>query len=126
MDEEVLISDEEFQRLVDQAVESLPKEFQQELKNIAIIVEDEPNIEHRRLGRLHPYQELFGLYQGVPLPKRAGAILQMPDRIFIFKNPIVRYHRDADRIREQIRSTVEHEIGHYFGLSERDLRRLHR
>jgi predicted Zn-dependent protease with MMP-like domain len=113
-----------FQQLVDEALASLPQEFQQELKNIAILIADEPTAEQLRVGRVRRHQELFGLYQGVPLPKRGGALIQLPDRIFIFQNPILRMRTDDESIKEQIRSTVFHEIGHYFGMSEEKLRSI--
>lgn len=122
--DDIPLPDEAFQKIVEEALSSLPQEFQQELKNIAIIIAPEPDAEQLRIGRVRRHQELFGLYQGVPLPKRSGALIQMPDRIFIFQNPIMRMRHDSESIREQIRSTVFHEIGHYFGMSEQQLRKI--
>lgn len=117
------MSDDEFQELVDQAVSSIPEEFKEALKDIAIIIQDEPDEEQRDSVHLLSHMSLFGLYQGVPLTKRASTLLTFPDKITIFKNPILRAHRSEEGIISQVRSTVLHEIGHYLGLSEEELRR---
>jgi predicted Zn-dependent protease with MMP-like domain len=118
------MSDEEFDNLVHQALTDLPDEFAKALENIAILIEDEPTDEQKQLLHLRPYQQLFGLYQGVPLTKRTSVLLTEPDRITIFRKPIESVFQTSDAIKAQVRSTVFHEIGHYFGLSEEDLHRL--
>ena len=116
---------QDFEKLVEEALLDIPQEFKETLKNIAIVIEDEPDTEQRKSVHLRSHMSLFGLFQGVPLTKRANALLAFPDKITIFKNPIERALTTEEQIKEQIRQTVLHEIGHYLGLSEKDLRRLH-
>lgn len=104
----------QFERLVKEAVESLPRFFKDRLQNVMIVIEDRPD---------PPDDTLLGLYHGVPLPERSVFADQMhPDIIYIFqKNIEAIAHDDEDEIRRQIRITVMHEIGHYFGLDEGQL-----
>lgn len=120
------MSDEDFNNLVQQALADLPREFREALDNIAILIEDEPTEEQKRILHLRPYQQLFGLYEGVPLTKRTSVLITEPDRITLFKNPIERVCQTPGLIKAQVRSTVFHEVGHYFGLSEDDLQKLRR
>jgi predicted Zn-dependent protease with MMP-like domain len=113
----------EFETLVEEALGSLPEEIQAWLDNVAIIVAEQPSPEHRRQAHLRRGQTLFGLYVGVPKTHRGftyGEII--PDKILIFRRPIERFCRTPDRVRECVRQTVLHEIGHHFGLNEADLR----
>lgn len=92
------------------------------MSNVQVVVEDEPPPEHlRRLGRGHT---LFGLYQGIPLTKRGVYANALPDKISIYRGPIVRYARSPDAIRDQVRRTVIHEIAHHFGLDEARIHEL--
>jgi len=104
----------QFERLVWEAVESLPKFFKERLQNVMIVIEDRPD---------PPDDTLLGLYHGVPLTERSVFADHMqPDIIYIFQKNIEKSaHNDADEIRRQIRITVMHEIGHYFGLDEGQL-----
>jgi predicted Zn-dependent protease with MMP-like domain len=107
----------QFERLVWEAVESLPRFFQDRLQNVVIVVEDHPD---------PPDDTLLGLYHGVPLPERSVFSEQIqPDVIYIFQENIEALAGgDPDEIRRQIRITVIHEIGHYFGLDEDQLAAL--
>lgn len=116
---------EEFEQLIQEALADLPLEFKQALDNIAILVEDDPSQEQYVKTNTSLQSLLFGLYQGVPLTKRGGAQIVMPDRITLFKNPIISAGRTPEGIRKQLYSTLFHEIGHYFGMSEKQLRELH-
>jgi predicted Zn-dependent protease with MMP-like domain len=112
-----------FQRLVEEAVESLPRQFAERMENVAVMVQDLASPEQlARLNLRDPHQ-LLGLYEGVPLTDRpqgyAGAL---PDRITIFRVPIERQSGDDDEVRENVRKTVMHELGHYFGMDEEMLR----
>jgi predicted Zn-dependent protease with MMP-like domain len=112
----------EFVTLVEQAVESLPEEFKKRLDNVALVVEDWPTEE--QLGRLQISGTLFGLYEGIPQTKRGtGYSGVLPDKITIFQKPIEQYAQDQKEMIRQIQQTVEHEIGHHFGLSETEARR---
>lgn len=116
----------EFVTLVRQAVDELPDTFARHLENVEIVIEDEPDPELLRSLGMDPRREtLFGLYQGIPLHLRdmsySGAL---PDKISVFYRPLVRAYRSPEQIRTQVRQTVIHEIGHFFGLDEQTIRDL--
>jgi len=115
----------EFEKLVSKALEELPKKFRDRLENVVVVVEDDPPGEVLRgLGVKSPLH-LLGLYQGVPLKHRGiryGNVL--PDRIVIYQRPIEATARTQGEVIRQIRRTVMHEVGHYFGLAETDLREI--
>jgi predicted Zn-dependent protease with MMP-like domain len=97
-----------FQDVVARALASLPPELRQAIRNIEITIEDE-----------HPEDpDLFGLYEGVPLPDRGDWAGSVPDRIRIFRLPLVESFPDPAELEAEIRITVLHELGHYFGLDE--------
>jgi predicted Zn-dependent protease with MMP-like domain len=97
-----------FEEHVARAVASLPAELRAAIVNVEIDVEDE-----------HPDDpDLFGLYEGVPLPERGDWAGALPDRIRIFRKPLVDSFRDPRELEEEIRITVLHELAHYFGLDE--------
>lgn len=118
------MTDDQFQELVDQALSSIPKELQPALSDIAIVIEDEPSKEQRESVHLSSHHSLFGLFQGVPLTKRAGSLMTFPSKITIFKNPILASRTTEEAIVAQVRQTVLHEVGHFLGLSEEKLREL--
>jgi predicted Zn-dependent protease with MMP-like domain len=105
-----------FEDLVDQALGQLPKVFREKLKNIAIIVEDSPPQESE------PGTLLLGLYHGVPLTERSTFFAAPPDRIFLYQKNIEAVCRTDEQIRRQVRETLLHEVGHYFGMTEDELR----
>jgi len=114
-----------FERLVAEALDELPPQFQQRLENVEVVVEDWPTIEALEQAGLGPHQTLFGLYQGIPLTRRTSDYgLVLPDKITIYQGPIERYCRTADEIKRQVQVTVVHEIAHFFGLSDERLRQL--
>ena len=112
-----------FEDLVAEALDSLPEDIAAKMENVEVVVEDEPPVE--MLRRMHRGQTLLGLYHGIPLTQRGTWYTSaMPDKISIYRGPIVRFARTPDRIREQVRRTVIHEIGHHFGISDARLREL--
>jgi predicted Zn-dependent protease with MMP-like domain len=116
------LSRTEFEKLVAQAMESLPPKFLTRLENVEVVVEDEPTDEDLELAGIEPGGTLLGLYHGIPQSERGswyGNIL--PDRILIYQRPIEAVARDRREIRKEIRITLMHEIGHHFGLAEDDL-----
>lgn len=113
-----------FEALVVEALDSLPPEFGEQLRNVEIQIEERPTREHRRAVRLAPGQTLYGLYQGVPLTERAGGAPMLPDVITIFQEPLERDFPSIDLLRAQVRRTVLHELAHYFGISDARLREL--
>jgi len=110
---------EEFEKLVAQAIDEIPAEFLAQLKNVAIVVEDEPSEEQIKKLRLRKDMTLLGLYEGVPLTRRnAGYGMVLPDKISIFKNSIELVARTPEEIKKLAQDTVRHEIAHHFGSGE--------
>jgi predicted Zn-dependent protease with MMP-like domain len=116
------ITRREFNRLVRAAYRQLPPAMQDAMDNVAIVVEDWPSAEDMEL--VDGKGTLFGLYMGVPLPEREGAGPALPDRIAIFRQPIMASCSTRAEVKEEIRITLLHEIGHYLGMSEEDLHRV--
>jgi len=119
---------EEFEQIVDQAMDDLPGKFAQAMDNVSIVIEDWPTPEDLASVYAHPGVTLFGLYRGIPKPQRPNNYSALPDKIIIFAGPILTYFPDPELAKNQIRSTVLHEIGHHFGMNEEEIRRaeLHR
>ena len=114
-----------FEKLVAEALRSIPRKFRKEMRNIAIIVEDEPSKELLREMDVTPPDTLLGLYSGVPLTERSWHGEQrMPDRILIFQGPHERDSRDDDDLVVAIAETLIHEVGHYFGMSEEEIEEI--
>ena len=112
-----------FEILVDEAMESLPAEIASWLDNVAVIIGDRPSPSQLARARLRPGSLLFGLYEGVPRTRRGFTYGEVvPDKIIIFKQPIERVCRTPVEVRERVRRTVLHEIGHHFGMDEDQLR----
>lgn len=112
------ISDDEFERAIEQVLDDLPERFARVLENVGIVVADEPN--ERELATMsNPCGELLGLYEGIPITKRTtGYSGVMPDVITLFKGSHERVCSTQAELRQQIRKTVLHEIGHYFGFDD--------
>ena len=108
-----------FARLVARALDELPAEFRERMRNIEIVVDDEPSPEQMRGGA-----ELLGLYEGVPLTDRGAMEPYLPDRISIFRGPIERMTASPRQQAEIVRDTVVHEIAHHFGISDERLGEL--
>ena len=112
----------EFERLVADAVALIPARFRREMRNLALVVEDEPSADLLREMEIDPPDSLYGLYSGTPLTERTwGFGNQLPDRITLFQHPIEEDCADADEVRAVIGETLIHEVGHYFGLSEDEI-----
>lgn len=107
---------EQFEKLVEQALERLPERFRRKLRNVAIIVEDSPPHEVER------EDVLLGLFHGVPLTEKSAFSATPPDRIILYQKNIEAICSTDEQVRRQIRATLLHEVGHYFGLSEDELR----
>ena len=117
----MLIPPREFERLVAEALQSLPPRFAELVQNVAVVVEEEPSDED--LDLLDDDDgELLGIYRGVALTRRTHDMLPMlPDQIAIFRGPIMRIARTRHEAVHEIRDTVIHELGHYFGLHDHDM-----
>jgi predicted Zn-dependent protease with MMP-like domain len=118
------VSREEFEALADRALESLPDEYKRYFSNIAILVEDYPGNED--LNRVNARKGLLlGLFSGVPYPRKGGFFdipYPLPDNIILYQKNIERICSNEKELVDQIQKTLVHEVGHYFGLSEKDLR----
>ncbi|MHB8054615.1 MAG: metallopeptidase family protein [Candidatus Aminicenantales bacterium] len=123
----ITLSREQFEKLVAAAIDDLPKKFRERIKNVAVLVEDFPSPEIVADMNLRSPWDLFGLYHGVPLDRRGSFYGNTaPDVIFIFQKPLERYASSEDEIREEVQATVIHEVGHYFGFNEAELRAVER
>ena len=110
------VSDEQFQKLIDQALGELPGEHVRNIKNVAILYEEVPTPEQRASTNLGPHQTLLGLYEGVPLAQRQGRTQLFPDKITLFRAPLVMMSSSMEELKEEIKHTLWHEIAHYYGL----------
>ena len=112
---------DEFEALVAKALDGLPAEFAELLANVAVVVEDEPDPDELEALELDEEEELFGLYQGVPQPARDSFYAALPDRIAIYRGPILRYCTNRREVIREVRDTVVHELGHHFGLDDDEM-----
>ncbi|MGZ6005664.1 MAG: metallopeptidase family protein [Candidatus Saccharimonadales bacterium] len=118
------VSNEEFQELINQALEELPGDHVKNIKNVAILHEEVPTLEQRQKLALRNDQTLLGLYEGVPLSQRQGMTQLFPDRITLFKQPLEWHAHNLESLKEQIKHTLWHEIAHYYGLDHDRIREL--
>ncbi len=113
----------EFEKFVNEGIKAIPEKFLQKLKNVAIIVEEEPTPAQKKKLNIHPDWTLFGLYEGVPqLERGSNYSAVLPDKITIFQNPIEAAAGDEEDIEEMVKNTVWHEIAHHFGMGEIQVR----
>jgi len=112
---------QEFEQLVKEGIDSIDKKFLSKLKNVEIVIEDDPTPEQTQKLNLRG-GFLFGLYEGVPQIRRESYAMVLPDKITIFKNPIERYYQNSEDIKKAVKNTVWHEIAHHFGMDEHQVR----
>lgn len=111
------LSDQQFDALISRAMEELPQEYVIGLDNVAITYDDEPTPEQKQKMKLDSHHLLLGLYEGIPLTHRgSGYSFVLPDKITLFKLPILAVVRNETELFEQIKRTLWHEIAHYYGL----------
>ena len=116
---------DEFEQHVADALSSIPRRFRDAMRNLVIVVEDEPSRELLDEMEIEPPDTLLGLYQGTPLTERHWDYGNtLPDRILIFQGPHEREAEDEDDLVVAIGETLIHEIGHYFGLSEEEIEEI--
>lgn len=118
------ITDQDYERLMNEALNELPERFIKHLDNVAIVYEDEPTPEQREKLKLRCDQTLFGLYEGVPRTQRAGFMVMLPDKITLFKLPMLMVSTDEAELKKQVKHTLWHEIAHYFGLNHQQIHSL--
>ena len=112
-----------FKELVEEAIDSIPRRFADEIKNVAIVIEERPSPDVLADMDMGPDDVLLGLYQGIPLPERQWAHGNtLPDRVTLYQRSIEEdCEGDEDEIVVAIGETLIHELGHYFGLSEDEI-----
>ena len=122
-----MIPREEFEQIVLDEIMNIPSRFQERIKNVAFIVEDQVSAETRKENNLTRGQDLLGLYRGIPLVERGdeyGVGMTLPDVITIYQGPIEESAGgDVLKIRNVVRETVFHEVAHYLGMSEHEVQK---
>lgn len=122
-----LMTDEEFDKLIAKAMDELPQEYIKGLDNVAIVMADEPSAGQLGKAKAKKGYLLLGLYEGIPLTARgAGYNLVLPDKITLFKKPILELSEGSEDLFENIKRTLWHEIAHYYGLDHSRINHLQR
>lgn len=116
------MDNEQFEQLVKKGISAIPEKFLKRIENVAIVIEDNPTKEQLKKLAVGKRFVLFGLYEGVPKTKRWGYSQVLPDKITIFKNQIENYADSDKEIEKMVKDTVWHEIAHYFGMDEKQVR----
>jgi predicted Zn-dependent protease with MMP-like domain len=118
---------ERFIRLVRRALREIPAPFKQHLKNIDIVVKRRPSAVELRDAGLAPDESMYGFYHGVPMTERGSDYgMTVPDVIYIYQEPLEDDFSDDRELVEEIRTTVLHEVGHFFGIDDERLEELGR
>lgn len=108
-----------FEQLVAEALEALPEVFRSRLENVEIVVEDWPDRRTMRLAGVRSPADLLGFYHGVPLTRRTSHyMLVLPDKITLYRQPILMRCRTLEEVRDLVARTLRHEIAHYFGIDD--------
>jgi predicted Zn-dependent protease with MMP-like domain len=116
------ISHEQFEKIVAEALDAIPDEFMNKIHNVAIMVEDFPSEEQMKRTKIKSKYGLLGLYEGHIQSRRINIGPVLPDRITIFRVPIMKSCDTNDECRDRIINTVRHEIAHHFGSDEKGAR----
>jgi predicted Zn-dependent protease with MMP-like domain len=119
------VKEADFRAFAARALDGLPEEFRKRMENVVVVVEDYPSVEDAARAGI-PHEELLGLFHGASRFEqewRGGAPNQLPERIVLYKRNIEAVCSTKEELVEEIRLTVLHEIGHYFGLSEEDIKK---
>jgi predicted Zn-dependent protease with MMP-like domain len=119
----LIVTGQEFKRLVTRALDGLPPQYRRLLKNVAVVVEEEPSQAVREEMGLESEDDLLGLYSGTALNAESffDAGGQLPACISIYRGPILRLCRTSDEVIQEVQDTVVHEIGHHFGLGDDEM-----
>lgn len=114
----------EFERLVREGFDRLPERVRSKIKNVALLVEDEPSLFTRKQEGLRPEETLLGLYHGIPLTERGESYgMALPDTITLYQNPIEQAAKeDSMDVRDVVADTIWHEYAHHFGMDEPTVR----
>ncbi len=120
------ISQEQFESIAQESFLEIPKKFRNEMKNVAIVIQDFPTPKQLEKLKIRNNSLLLGLYEGVPQTKRWGRGQTFPDKITIFKNSIELLSNSEEDLKKLVKNTIEHEIAHHFGMNEEEVRRAKR
>jgi len=114
---------EHFVRLVEEALDSIPREFRRRIRNVAVLVEDVPPNQPLPPRPGHPKRLLLGLFHGVPMTEKSTFDLPTgPDHVVLYQKNIEAVCSSEAEVRQQVRQTLIHELGHYFGMTEEQLK----
>lgn len=121
------VPDEQFERLISRAIDEMPERYVTHLDNVVITYADDPDQHQTAKLHLRGDSLLLGLYEGIPLPQRgAGYNLVLPDKITLFKHPLLAVSHDEDSFYKNIKHTLWHEIAHYYGLDHDRIHEIER
>lgn len=117
------ISHERFEQLAGEALDELPEQFAELLDNVFVEVEETPTVDDLASVEMQPHEadELLGLYQGTPLGERGWEYTELPDRVVIYRRSILMICETEADVRQEVRDTLIHELGHHFGLSDEEM-----
>ncbi len=116
---------EMFERAVAAALDELPAALRREIENVAVVVEEWPDDETLDMAGVDDPAELLGFYYGIPLTERTTSYgMVAPDKISLFRQPILMTCRDDRQVEAAIRNTLRHEVAHYFGIDDDRLREI--
>ncbi len=115
------VSDEQFSTMIATALDELPEQYVRKLQNVAITYDDMPSETQRQKLQLRGNQTLFGLYEGIPRTVRSSGAMALPDKITIFKLPMLAAVHSLEQLQAQVKHTLWHEIAHHYGLSHTEI-----
>jgi predicted Zn-dependent protease with MMP-like domain len=107
-----------FEQLVDRALEAIPDPYRQALREVAVVIEDEPSAEQIHDNELEPWDSMYGLYEGVPRTDYGADWAAAPNRITLFRRPLEEDFPDPRQLQEEVRLTVLHELAHHLGIDD--------
>jgi predicted Zn-dependent protease with MMP-like domain len=114
-----------FEDLVEEALDALPEEFQAQMNNVDVVVEEWPTPDTMRQAGIHHPAQLLGFYHGVPLTQRTSSYFMMlPDKISIYRQPILMRCRTLEEVRQMVKRVVWHEVAHHFGIDDERLHEI--
>jgi len=115
------MTDEEFENLVAAGIDALPDHVREKMRNVAVVIAEAPTADHRSEHHLGEGETLFGLYEGIPQTERGVDYSALPDKITVFKKPILETYSDPEEIKACVANTVWHEVAHHFGMDEAEV-----
>lgn len=117
------ISEEKFEEMMGEVIDNLPDKFKEKLHNVAILAQDFPTTEQMKKVKAHSEYSLLGLYEGHVQSRRLNFGAVLPDKITIFRVPIMQSCKDEEECRQRVENTLRHEIAHHFGSDEKGARK---